>query len=67
MAIINPIKKVYRVSFFKVESIWDEEQWSEKYNLNNIPKKFQDEVFIRLNINIETIINRVKQIIPNNY
>ena len=49
MAIINPIKKVYRVSVFKVESIWDEEQWSEKYNLNNIPKKFQDERFIRLN------------------
>ena len=67
MAIINPIKRVYRFSVFKVESIWDEEQWSDEYNLDNIPKKFQDERFIRLNINIETITNRVKQIIPNNY
>lgn len=66
MAIINPIKFSYRFSVCEVESIWDEEQWSQEYALDNIPKNFKDERFIKLSKSIEIILNKIKQIIPNN-
>lgn len=66
MAIISPGKKIYRFSIYKVESIWDEEQWSKEYNLDNIPKNYKDERFLRLNNNIDKNINRILEIIPNN-
>lgn len=55
---------VYRFSIFKAESIWDEEQWSEEYSLEDIPENFKDERFMSSNSNIQNIINKIKQIIP---
>lgn len=64
MAIINPKSFTYRFSIHQVKSIWDEEQWGEKYEPDDIPKNYKDEKFIRLDNNIKNIIDRVKQIIP---
>lgn len=64
MATINSQEITYRFSIHQVKSIWDENQWSGKYEPNDIPKNYKDEKFIRLDKNINKIVDKIKQIIP---
>lgn len=64
MAIVNPKKTTYRFSIHQVESIWDEEQWSEEYEYEDIPKNYKGGKFTSLDNNLKNITDRIKQIIP---
>lgn len=64
VAIVNNDSIYYKFSKYEVESIWDEEQWSEKYLLENVPSQFENTNLKVLSNHLPEMLEKIKRIIP---
>lgn len=53
----------YRFSVKKAKHIWDEEQWSNEYIIENIPNKYQTEYLVNVSKSINRNIEQIHELV----